>query len=83
MGWLGLIQVFLGLQMGQSLPFCIPNHGCLKSESYLMLADLLLGEICPIVDVQTKYGRPVWSPDGDKLAFVDFGSNQLKINKIG
>ena len=68
---------------GTKIAFLYSKSWTPRSESYLMLADLLLGEICPIVDVQTKYGRPVWSPDGDKLAFVDFGSNQLQINKIG
>ena len=67
---------------GTKIAFLYSESWTPRSESYLMLADLLLGEICPIVNVQARYGRPVWSPDGDKLTFVDFGNSQLKLIKL-
>jgi len=68
---------------GTKIAFLYSESWTPRSESYLMLADLLLGEICPIVDVQAKYGRPVWSPDGQMLALVDYGNGQLKVIKLG
>ncbi len=38
---------------------------------YLMLADLAKGEVRPLIQKLARYGQPVWSPDGQRLALTD------------
>ena len=53
-----------------------PPRECLGG--YLMLADLGSGEIRRLLETPGIYSRPVWSPDGERLAFSEVtGSLQV------
>lgn len=53
-----------------------------QPQTYLMLADLSTGEICPLVEEQGMYSRPAWAPDGRWLAFTEYDSGQLKVLRL-
>lgn len=47
-------------------------------HGYLMLADLAKGEVRPLIQTLARYGQPVWSPDGRRLALTN-DAGQLSI----
>jgi WD40-like Beta Propeller Repeat len=64
---------------GTKIAFLYAELGPGKSESYLMVADLLLGEVCAINQTLALHSNPLWSPDGKMIALADYSPAQLKV----